>query len=155
MWRWNARAKARGSFSHMLVKDILEVKGSDVFGVEPTTSVEALATALQEQGFGAAVVVDNGELVGIISERDIVRLAAGGGAMNSPVSAVMTTKVEVCSPDEDISNLAEVMTNKRFRHFPVMEDGVLVGLVSIGDVVKARLDALEAERAHLSDYVQS
>lgn len=139
----------------MLVKDILEVKGYDVFGVQPTTSVEELAKALREHSLGAAVVVDDGNLIGIISERDIVRLVAEGGALNSPVSAVMTTDVKTCAPDEDLAQLAGTMTELRVRHFPVMEDGDLVGIVSIGDVVKARLDELEAERAHLTDYVQS
>ena len=139
----------------MIVKDILEVKGSDVETVSPDATVADLAQQLRRRSIGAAVVVEGDDVVGIVTERDVVGLAAGGGALNTPVSMIMTPNVEVCTPEDQIEVLATTMTNKRFRHFPVMEDGALVGIVSIGDVVKARLDDLEAERKHLTDYLQS
>ena len=142
-------------FRGMIVKDILEVKGSDVETVSPDATVADLAQQLRDRSIGAAVVVEDGDVVGIVTERDVVGLAAGGGALNTPVSMIMTPNVEVCAPEDRIDVLATTMTNKRFRHFPVMEDGALVGIVSIGDVVKARLDDLEAEREHLTEYLHS
>jgi CBS domain-containing protein len=118
---------------------------------------EALAV-LAERRIGALVVSPDGAQVeGILSERDVARGLHEHGAalLDHPVSAVMTTPVHTCVPTADIRELAELMTAERVRHVPVVDGGVLAGIVSIGDVVKARLDELEAERKALVDYIQT
>src|SRR5690606_42028537 len=100
-------------------------------------------------------VVESDRIVGIVSERDVVRrLPAGGGALlEAKVRDIMTTEVTTCSPGDDVGDLAAVMTSRRFRHLPVVVDGKLAGIVSIGDLEKARIDLLESERAQLQSYI--
>ena len=133
--------------------DIIKKKGSDVVSLPPSTTIGDLVDVLQEKRIGAVVVVDEGYLAGIVSERDVVRFARGELTLDDPLSTIMTTTVITCSPEDEARDLAEIMTRQRFRHLPVLEDGDLVGIVSIGDIVKARLDELEAERDHLVGYV--
>ena len=113
---------------------------------------------LAEHGIGALVVSSDGRQVeGIVSERDVARGLHSRGAelLTEPVSSVMTAQVHTCSPHASVHELAQTMTDHRVRHVPVVEDGALIGIVSIGDVVKARLDELEDERKHMVDYIQT
>lgn len=141
----------------MRVQDVLKRKGHDVVTISPDASVADLLKLLNEYRIGSVVVVDGGRIVGIVSERDIVtRLAEAEDDIRSlPVQQLMESDVRVCSLDDDTAELAAVMTEYRVRHLPVVdEDGRLLAIVSIGDVVKARLDTLTDERNHLINYVQ-
>lgn len=139
----------------MRIADVLRNKGSAVATVGPAVTVAELLGVLAEHNVGALPVVDDGRLIGIVSERDVVRrLHAGGtGLLGASVDSIMTTEVTTCSPGDDVTDLAAVMTTRRFRHLPVVEDGELTGIVSIGDLVKARIDLLESERAQLQNYI--
>jgi CBS domain-containing protein len=140
----------------MLLTDVLRTKGGDVVTVPPDTAVTALLSVLAEHGIGAAVVSGDGTAVeGIVSERDVVRALAarGAGVLEEPVSAICTRDVHTCVPDARLDDLMRVMTERRIRHVPVVADGGLQGIVSIGDVVKRRMEELESERAALSDYI--
>jgi CBS domain-containing protein len=139
----------------MRIADVLRNKGNAVATVEPGATVSQLISELAAHNVGALPVVDGGRLVGIVSERDVVRrLHAGGpGLLDSRVADIMTTEVTTCSPSDDVTDLAAVMTSRRFRHLPVVVDGELTGIVSIGDLVKARIDLLESERAQLQNYI--
>jgi CBS domain-containing protein len=140
----------------MRVADLLRTKGSEVATVPPRVSVTGLLEDLARYNVGALVVVDeNGALVGIVSERDVVRRLNERGAelLTAPVEEIMTTQVFTCGPGEGVDNLAAVMTERRIRHMPVVEDGRLVGLVSIGDVVKSRIEQLESDREQLESYI--
>ncbi len=139
----------------MRIADVLRNKGADVVTVGPSATVSELIAALAERNVGALPVVDGGRLVGIVSERDVVRrLHAGGAAvLSATVAEIMTTGVVTCAPGDDAADLAGVMTQRRFRHLPVVVDGNLVGIVSIGDLVKARIDLLESEREQLQSYI--
>ncbi len=108
---------------------------------------------LADRRIGAILVMKEDRLAGIVSERDVVRTLRAAGDFNSPVSAIMTADVTICSPDDDVQALATVMTAKRIRHLPVVDGGKVVAIVSIGDIVKARLDELEEERDHLERYI--
>jgi CBS domain-containing protein len=135
---------------------ILERKGSDVHTVASNAMLLAVADALREHNVGALVVSADGATVdGIVSERDIVRQLArfGTGAVKLTVADVMTTDVTTCSPDTTVDELSELMTQHRIRHVPVVADGRLVGIVSIGDVLKTRLDELEVRNSSLEQYV--
>jgi CBS domain-containing protein len=132
--------------------------GQDVATVDGSESVRAALGLLASLGIGALVVSADGKRIdGIVSERDVARglHERGAGLLADPVSSVMTAEVHTCRPDTSVHDLARMMTDHRVRHVPVVADGVLVGIVSIGDVVKARLDELEAERAQLVDYIQT
>lgn len=140
----------------MRVADLLRTKGSEVATVPPRVSVTGLLEDLARYNVGALVVVDEtGQLVGIVSERDVVRRLNERGAelLTAPVEEIMTTQVVTCEPGEGVDNLAAVMTERRIRHMPVVEDGRLVGLVSIGDVVKSRIEQLESDREQLESYI--
>lgn len=140
----------------MRISDVLQYKGTDVVTVPADTDVRELLAVLAQHRIGAVVVSGDGRSVdGIVSERDIVRgLTAGGAAiLSGPVSALMTSPVETCTPDMRLRQLAQAMTHGRFRHMPVVVDGELIGIVSIGDIVKSRISELEVERDSLSDYV--
>ncbi len=142
----------------MQVSRVLRTKGSDVATVPAGTSVREALAQLVERRIGALVVSADGVRVeGVLSERDVAHglHEMGGALLDRPVSAVMTTPVHTCVPTADIRELAELMTAQRVRHVPVLADGALAGIVSIGDVVKARLDELEAERKALVDYIQT
>lgn len=139
----------------MRIADILRSKGHAVATIEPEATVSALLARLAEGNYGALPVVQDGRLVGMVSERDVVRKLHERGAdlLGIAVSEIMTTVVATCRPDDSVSHLAEVMTNRRVRHLPVVVDEELLGIVSIGDLVKARIDSLEREREQLESYI--
>lgn len=142
----------------MTVKTILAEKGREIVSIEPGASLADAAKLLAEKRIGAALILGaDRRLVGIISERDIVHALAtrGPAALDEPVSQTMTRKVETCNESETISNIMERMTNGKFRHVPVVEQGRLAGIVSIGDVVKQRLQEMERESAAMRDYIQT
>lgn len=139
----------------MRVSDLIRKKGSSVVTLPPTATVAQLLETLDEHRIGAVVVVDeDGAVTGIVSERDVVHHLRRGSGTHSPVTDLMTAEVHTCTAGDDLVQLATVMTERRLRHLPVVEEGRLQGIVSIGDVVKARLDALEAERDMLEDYLR-
>jgi CBS domain-containing protein len=139
----------------MRIADVLRNKGASVATVSPGVTVAEVLAELAHWNCGALPVVDDGRLVGIVSERDVVRqlYRHGAGLMGDPVSEIMTSAVVTCSPEDKATELARVMTEMRVRHVPVMVDGKLSGIVSIGDVVKARIDELEEERTQLQSYI--
>lgn len=139
----------------MKVAEILKTKGSAVMAVRPTDTIGTLAKRLRLEKVGAMIVSsDDHSLDGIISERDVVYgLAAyGNDVLNMPVSELMTRAVVTCSPDDSIADVAKIMTLRRVRHLPVKEGARLVGIVSIGDVLKHRLDEMQLEANVLRDY---
>ncbi|MDH2428507.1 CBS domain-containing protein [Sphaerisporangium sp. TRM90804] len=140
----------------MLISSILRRKGSTVATVPPEATVTELLAVLAEHNIGAVVVSEDGvSIAGIVSERDVVRQlhAKGPAVLAEPVSAIMTTQVRTCAPETDLDDLRATMTDHRIRHVPVMHDGRLLGIVSIGDVVKSAIEELEAEKAHLVGYL--
>ncbi|MFC5678020.1 CBS domain-containing protein [Aeromicrobium endophyticum] len=140
----------------MRVHDVLASKGStEVFTIAPTVTVRELLDVLAERDIGALVVSDDGaQMLGIVSERDVVRkLRDVENARDTRVADIMTTDVRVCSPDDAFTDLMAIMTQHRVRHVPVLDDGRLVGVLSIGDAVKHRMEQLEFERDQLSSYV--
>lgn len=140
----------------MTVARILSEKGRSVVSVKPDRTLDEAIHLLAEKSIGALVVCDaDGNLAGIISERDIMRALARSGAasLDAPVARFMTATVVTCSRQNTIEEVMDLMTEGRFRHVPVMEDGHLVGLVSIGDVVKHRIAAVEAEHRAMRDYI--
>ena len=142
----------------MQIRQLLRRKGREVATIDGSESVRTALAVLAEKGIGALVVSSDGRRIdGIVSERDVARGLHEHGAalLTQPVSSVMTARVHTCAPDSGVHDLARTMTDHRVRHVPVVEDGALVGIVSIGDVVKARLDELEEERKQLVDYIQT
>jgi len=142
----------------MTVKAILSTKGSDVTTIEPTATLKDAVAILAARRIGAVVVTGAEQRVtGILSERDIVRTLAekGESALNAPVSESMTRKVVTCGESETISEIMGRMTAGKFRHVPVVDQGRLVGIISIGDVVKWRLEEMERESAALRDYIRT
>jgi CBS domain-containing protein len=141
----------------MHVAQILDRKGREVATIAPDARVTDALAGLKERNCGALVVsADGTTMVGIISERDIVRRLASDphGTLDAAVSDLMVTDVATCETSWDIERLAGLMTTRRIRHLPVVDDGALAGIVSIGDVVKFRLDALETEREQLVGYIR-
>ena len=143
----------------MQISQLLRHKGREVATVPGSESVRTALGLLADKGIGALVVSTDGRHVeGIVSERDVARglHEHGAGLLAEPVSSVMTAQVHTCQPTASVHELAQTMTDHRVRHVPVVDDdGVLVGIVSIGDVVKARLDELESEQKHMVDYIQN
>jgi CBS domain-containing protein len=142
----------------MTVKAIVSRKGRDVLTIEPTASLAAAVKLLAERRIGAVVITGaDHQVIGILSERDIVRALASRGtaALDEPVGQVMTRKVMTCSEDETIASLAGRMTEGKFRHLPVVEQGRLTGIISIGDIVKTRVHEMEQESAALRDYIRT
>jgi CBS domain-containing protein len=140
------------------ISQLLRHKAREVATIDGSASVRSALALLAEKRIGALVVSSDGRQVdGIVSERDVARGLHDRGAelLAAPVSSVMTAQVHVCPPDASVEGLARTMTDHRVRHVPVVTDGELVGIVSIGDVVKARLDELEEERRQLVDYIQT
>lgn len=131
----------------MQISNILATKGGTVVTVKPSQTIREAIALLVKHRIGALVVVDDaGKVVGLVSERDFVREAARNEALfGEPVSAIMTTDVIVASPGDDIQSVEQTMTVKRFRHLPILDEGELIGIVSIGDVVKAQLDQYQGE----------
>jgi len=140
----------------MRINDVLRVKGAEVVTVTPDTTVRHLLQVLAEHKIGAVVVsVDAASVNKNVSERDVVRAFAQRGAavMSEPVTEIYTAEVRTVTPETTLDDVMRLMTEHRMRHAPVVVDGTLRGLVSIGDVVKHRMDELETERAALSDYI--
>jgi CBS domain-containing protein len=142
----------------MTVKEILSHKGVDVVTADPHVSIADAVKLLVARRIGAVVVTGaDRRIVGILSERDIVRALADKGpdALAAPVAEVMTRKVDTCSLNQTVSELMEQMTSGKFRHVPVVEQGRLAGIISIGDVVKSRVQEMEQESAALKDYIRT
>lgn len=142
----------------MIVNAILSDKGRQVFTILPTATVSAAIKVMAEKRIGSLVVTGAGErVVGIVSERDVVRMFAahGAAALDMPLTDAMTRKVVTCTGSDTIGDLMEQMTAGKFRHVPVVEDGRLAGMISIGDVVKFRLQEMETEHSALRDYIQT
>jgi CBS domain-containing protein len=140
----------------MTVKAIVSRKGGDVTTIEPTATLAAAVKLLAEHRIGAVVITGaDRQVTGILSERDIVRAfaASGPAALDQQVGQVMTRKVMTCSEAETVSSLMERMTQGKFRHLPVVERGRLAGIISIGDVVKYRLEEMEKESSALREYI--
>jgi CBS domain-containing protein len=141
----------------MTVRSILDTKGHDILSVEPDTKLSAAIKMLGERKIGAVLVMSQGKVDGILSERDIVRVLAERGArvLDEPVNDVMTRKVVSCRQSDTVGGIMEMMTLGKFRHLPVIEDGRVVGLISIGDVVKWRVQEYEREQEALRDYIKT
>ena len=139
----------------MRIADVLRNKGASVATITPETSVSGLLTELSVHNIGAMVVVSPDGVIGIVSERDVVRALQQRGAdlLRCPVSEIMTKFVATCAPTDSVDSLSVLMTEKRVRHIPVMENGRLTGIVSIGDVVKTRMEELEATQEQLQAYI--
>lgn len=141
----------------MRIADVLRTKGTDVHTVTPLMLVSELLELLTARNIGAVVVLDGGGVAGVVSERDVVRGLASRGntTLQQPVGAIMTTDVVSCGPEDTVDGVMALMTERRFRHVPVCVDGQLSGIVSIGDMVSARMRELEAEREQLHSYITS
>jgi CBS domain-containing protein len=142
----------------MIVKTILSAKGNDVISIEPTATLETAVRTLAEHRIGALLVLGTDRrVIGILSERDIVRVLAerGAGVLSQPLSQIMTRKVVTCTSSDTIGVIMERMTAGKFRHVPVVEQDQVIGVISIGDVVKYRLQEMEHESAALRDYIQT
>jgi CBS domain-containing protein len=141
----------------MTVRAILDTKGHHILSVEPEAKLSAAVKVLGECKIGAALVMSNGGVEGILSERDIVRVLGERGAsvLDEPVSEVMTRKVVSCRQSDTVSAIMEMMTNGKFRHLPVLEGDRVVGLISIGDIVKWRVQEYENEQEALRQYIKT
>ncbi len=142
----------------MLISDVLRAKGDVVFTATPNETVGAIAAMLFARRVGAMVVVEGDrEVVGIVAERDVVRVVAeeGGAGLTRPVSHCMTRDVIYAGPTETVNALLERMTDRRIRHLPVCEHGRLIGIVSIGDLVKSKIEETEAEAEGLRAYIHA
>lgn len=140
----------------MTVKHILDEKGRDVVTVQPAMTLADAARFLSDNKIGAVVVAGlDGRIAGILSERDIVKTIAakGGAALDMPVSSAMTSKVVTCTESHTVNQLMEIMTTNRFRHVPVEESGKLIGIISIGDVVRRRIEDVEREAEEIKAYI--
>ncbi|MDA9421927.1 MULTISPECIES: CBS domain-containing protein [Bradyrhizobium] len=141
----------------MTVRSILNTKGHQIVSVEPDAKLAATIELLGEKKIGAVLVMNQSRLEGILSERDIVRVLGerGAGVLEAPVSEVMTRKVVTCKETDTVAELMEMMTSGKFRHLPVIDNGKVVGLISIGDVVKRRVQEYESEQEALRDYIKT
>lgn len=140
----------------MTVSHILKAKGRDVITASPTSSVSDIARILSERRIGAVVITGaTGRIEGIVSERDVVRQVGkeGAKALDLPVSAIMTRNVRTAREGDSEAELMALMTEHRIRHLPVVHDGKLAGMISIGDVVKNRIEAIEREAADMKAYI--
>ncbi|HXZ46562.1 MAG TPA: CBS domain-containing protein [Pseudolabrys sp.] len=142
----------------MNVKSILAAKGGDIVSIEPTANLAAAAKLLSAHRIGAVIICGaGGRLAGILSERDIVRALAehGAPALTLTVGQVMTRNVATCGEDDTAASIMERMTAGKFRHLPVVDKDKLVGLISIGDVVKQRVEEIEQESEAMRDYIRT
>jgi len=141
----------------MTVRAILDTKGHQIESVEPDAKLSAAIKTLAERKIGAVLVISQGRIEGILSERDIVRVIGerGAAALDEPVSAVMTRKVVSCKQADTVAAIMEMMTSGKFRHLPVVENDTDVGLISIGDIVKWRVGEYEAEQEALREYIKT
>lgn len=142
----------------MYVESILRTKGDEVVAVAPSDTITVAIQILNEKGIGAVLVRDTSdEIIGIVSERDIVRGIARhkGSCLDMKVSDLMTSPVISCQPDDSVDKIMQLMTDRRIRHLPVMKDGDLLGIISIGDVVKRRISEIENETEALRQYISA
>jgi CBS domain-containing protein len=141
----------------MTVRAILDSKGHQIQSVTPDTKMSDAIRLLAEKKIGAVLAMERGRIEGILSERDIVRVLGERGAavLEEPVSAVMTRKVISCRPSDTVGAIMEMMTEGKFRHLPVVEEGRVVGLISIGDIVKRRVREYESEQEALREYIKT
>jgi CBS domain-containing protein len=141
----------------MTVRAILDSKGHHVQSVEPDAKLSAAIRLLGERKIGAVLVMNGGRIEGILSERDIVRVLGERGAaiLDEKVEQVMTRRVITCRPSDTVAAIMEAMTDGKFRHLPVVDEGKVVGLISIGDVVKRRVMDIEHEQEALRDYIKT
>jgi len=141
----------------MTVRAILDTKGHQIMSVPPDAKMSEAIKLLSERRIGAVLVMSEGRIEGILSERDIVRVLGERGAavLEEPVSAVMTRKVVSCRPNDTVSAIMEMMTLGKFRHLPVLDGERVVGLISIGDVVKWRVQEYENEQEALRTYIKT
>ena len=139
----------------MTVARIINQKGRDVVSVAPAMSLAEVAAVLSEKGIGAVVVMEGERLIGILSERDIVRALAkhGSEAMRKLAHQCMTAEVVTCRPEDTINEVMQTMTQGRFRHMPVIDHGRMIGIISIGDVVKRRIQEVEQEADQIREYI--
>lgn len=139
----------------MRIADVLRNKGTAVATISPETTVTELLAGLTEMNIGAMVVIGPEGVVGMVSERDVVRKLheRGSSLLAQPVSEIMTTVVATCTPRDSVDHLSVLMTENRVRHIPVLDNGRLAGIVSIGDVVKTRMEELETEQQQLHAYI--
>ncbi|MGO9333756.1 MAG: CBS domain-containing protein [Acidimicrobiales bacterium] len=140
------------------ISAVLKSKGSSVATIGPDATVAAAVAEMARDNVGALVVSSDGRTVeGIVSERDVTRAleSFGGALLDKPIRLIMSSEVRTASPDESIESLAVMMTEYRVRHVPVLEDGVLAGIVSIGDVVKSRIEELEEDKDALLQYIHA
>ena len=141
----------------MTVRAILDSKGHNILSVEPEARLSAAVKLLGERKIGAVLVMSKSQIEGILSERDIVRVLSERGAavLDAPVSEVMTRKVVSCRQNDTVAAIMEMMTNGKFRHLPVLEGDRVVGLISIGDIVKWRVQEYENEQEALQQYIKT
>ena len=141
----------------MRIADVLRAKGSVVATVTPDSPIVVMLAEMAQRRVGAVVVVHDGAVVGMVWERDVIRLLHERGAslVNAPVSEIMNVDVISCMLTDEVDGILRIMTDRRIRHLPVIIDGKLSGIVSMGDLVKARIGELEADRAHLQSYISA
>jgi CBS domain-containing protein len=141
----------------MTVRSILDTKGHQIVSLEPEAKLSAAVKTLAERKIGAVLVLQAGRIEGILSERDVVRVLGERGAavLEEPVSAVMTRKVVSCKQSDTVSAIMEMMTHGKFRHLPVLDGERVVGLISIGDIVKWRVQEYEREQEALREYIKT
>ncbi|MFB6421152.1 MULTISPECIES: CBS domain-containing protein [Bradyrhizobium] len=141
----------------MTVRSILNTKGHQIMSVGPDAKLAAAVKLLADKKIGAVLVMDQSRLEGILSERDIVRVLGerGAGVLEEPVAQVMTRKVVTCKETDTVAEIMEMMTSGKFRHLPVIDNGKVVGLISIGDIVKRRVQEYETEQEALRDYIKT
>jgi CBS domain-containing protein len=137
------------------IANVLHAKGSVVATVPPDAPVAVMLAQMAKHHVGAVVVVDDGVVVGMVWEREVIRLLHERGAslVQAPILEVMNTDVISCMPTDEVDGVLRIMTDRRIRHLPVMVEGNLRGIVSMGDLVKARIDELETNRAYLQSYI--
>jgi CBS domain-containing protein len=140
----------------MTIAAILQTKGGEVISVRPDQSVAEVVALLAARRIGAVPVIGDGAVLGVFSERDLVALLGSGepAAMEQTVDAVMTAPAVTVAPDDAVMGALSLMTRRRIRHLPVVADGRVIGLVSIGDLVKYRIERIEADAAAMRDYIQ-
>ena len=140
----------------MKIRDVLRTKGTDVIQIDPDRPILDAVRLLSDHRIGSLVVTRGGEIAGIVSERDILNLVAENpdALGRTEVADIMTTDVIVAVPEDDLDYVMNIMTNNKVRHLPIVDDGRLAGIVSIGDVVHEVRKSVEAENRHLKDYIQ-
>ena len=141
----------------MTVRKILDRKGNAVVSVTPDMTLMDAVKVLRQHRIGCVLVMQDGGIAGVLSERDVVRAIGndGAAALDHKVSSAMTSPVITCKPEDSVATAMGMMTERRFRHLPVLENGQLAGMVSIGDLVKQRIDDTEREAAALKDYISA